>query len=215
MPKRSANGALPPAIDGALRLTVLTTVLVGGISWIHALTKDRIAEQQRKIELQNLAAVLPSDFYDNDPLSDTIAVTDAASLGTAQPHQVYRARLAGRPSALVLQATAPDGYNGDIKLLIGLAVDGTVLGVRVISHRETPGLGDKIERRVSDWVDGFRDRNANESQARWRVKKDGGEFDQFTGATITPRAVVKAVRRAVDYATHNRDHLYSAQPPQY
>lgn len=116
-------------------------------------------------------------------------------LGNTLPHRVYRATLNGAPSALVLEATAPDGYSGDIELVIGVDTQLKVLGVRVLEHKETPGLGDKIELSVSNWITQFTGKRFNaDALATWQVKKDGGEFDQFTGATITPRAVVSAVK---------------------
>ncbi|HIE5254938.1 TPA: electron transport complex subunit RsxG, partial [Serratia marcescens] len=116
------------------------------------------------------------------------------------PHRLYLARKNGQPTAAALETTAPDGYSGAIKLLVGADFNGTVLGTRVIEHHETPGLGDKIELRISDWISFFSGKKIEgPDDKRWAVKKDGGMFDQFTGATITPRAVVNAVRRTALY----------------
>jgi electron transport complex protein RnfG len=123
---------------------------------------------------------------------------------------VYRARLHGEPVALVIAAVAPDGYSGTIRLLVGINVDGSLSGVRVVAHRETPGLGDAIEEERSDWILGFTGKSLqNPPLQKWAVKKDGGAFDQLTGATITPRAVVKAVRQALLYYRDQKDALFA------
>jgi electron transport complex protein RnfG len=122
-------------------------------------------------------------------------------------------RLGGRTLAVLLGAVAPDGYSGAIRLLVAVGTDGRVIGVRVLEHRETPGLGDFIETRRSDWIHGFAGRSLGDPPpAGWQVRKDGGEFDQFTGATVTPRAVVRAVRNALTYFDRHRTELL-AQPP--
>lgn len=188
--------------------------LLGGASLllaVHLLTRSRIAAQERVAELAALSAVLPPDRYDNDPMNDRIDVTDAATFGTAQAVPVLRARQHGAPSALVLEAVAPNGYAGPIRLVIGVAVDGTVLGVRVLEHHETPGLGDAIEAAKSRWIEQFRGKSLDASGAdHWAVKRDGGDFDQISGATVTPRAVIAAVKRVLEYTQAHRDQLYAA-----
>src|SRR5690606_4959952 len=119
-------------------------------------------------------------------------------LGTTQPVTVYRAFRGGEPVAALFNSVAPDGYSGEIRLLVGVRVDGSLSGVRVLSHKETPGLGDPIEVRHSDWITRFSGLSLeNPPFERWKVRRDGGDFDQFTGATITPRAVVKATRNTL------------------
>ena len=143
--------------------------------------------------------MLPGDRYNNN-LSESCYLVNAQALGKGT-HRVYIARQDDRPVAAILEATAPDGYSGAIQLLVGVDFTGTVLGTRVTEHHETPGLGDKIELRLSDWITHFSGKTiATGNDAHWAVKKDGGDFDQFTGATITPRAVVNAVKRAGLYA---------------
>jgi electron transport complex protein RnfG len=128
---------------------------------------------------------------------------------------VYRARKYGWPVAVVLAPVAPDGYNGTIRLLVAIKMDGTLAGVRVIQHRETPGLGDAIEAERSDWILGFDGKSLNDPvQEKWKVKRDGGDFDQFTGATITPRAVVKAVNKALLYFRLHGHSLFERAPEQ-
>ena len=120
----------------------------------------------------------------------------------------YIATIDGKPSAIAIEAIAPDGYNGAIKIIVGIQDNGTITGTRVLSHQETPGLGDKIDLRVTDWILSFTGKAVNdENISAWKVRKDGGQFDQFTGATITPRAVVKAVKHAVTYVNQNKESI--------
>ncbi|MBD3585205.1 electron transport complex subunit RsxG [Salinimonas sp. HHU 13199] len=187
---------------------VITTALIS-LTFIG--TEDRIAQQQRARLLSVLNEVVPASIYDNKLYADCTVIT-ADALGTEKAHRVYRARNDETPVALVLQTTAPNGYSGNIELVVGVDTSMTVLGVRTLTHQETPGLGDKIELAVSDWIRTFSGKTFDpEQQQAWQVKKDGGQFDQFTGATITPRAVVGAVRRTLDYVIENQTALF-AQP---
>ncbi|MBI5039814.1 MAG: electron transport complex subunit RsxG [Gammaproteobacteria bacterium] len=192
--------------------TVFGTALV---AFTYANTRSVIEANARANLLQNLNTLVPSDRYDNDLLNDSLAVADPNMLGTDAPVTIYRARKAGQPAAVILAPVAPDGYSGDIKLLVAINADGTLAGVRVTAHRETPGLGDAIEAARSDWILKFTGRSLTDpDEKHWAVKKDDGAFDQFTGATITPRAVVKAVKKALIYFHHNRQTLFAdAQPP--
>jgi electron transport complex protein RnfG len=148
---------------------------------------------------------------DNDMVTDLIRVREPALLGGAET-TVYRGRKDGQPVALVLTPVAPDGYSGPIRLLVAVHRDGSLGGVRVLSHKETPGLGDRIEEEKSDWILGFSGRSLQDpAPSEWKVKKDGGAFDQFTGATITPRAIVKAVRKTLEYVEKQGDRLYRAK----
>lgn len=173
-------------------------------------TEDRIEENERAALLRSLRALIPDSMYDNDIVNDTVQVTDSG-LGGDRPVTVYRARKAGKPMAAVITAVAPDGYNGNIKLLVAVRENGTLAGVRAVSHKETPGLGDGIEENRSDWILGFADKSlTNPEEKKWGVKRDGGFFDQFTGATITPRAVVKAVKNTLLYYQSNKDQIFNA-----
>lgn len=197
----------------ARNLLAVTLVAAIGASLLlatHVLTRARIAAQEHEAELAALSAVLPPDHYDNDPMSDRISVTDAATFGSPQAMPVLRARWHGAPSALVLEAVAPNGYAGPIRLVIGVAADGTVLGVRVLEHHETPGLGDAIEAAKSHWIEQFRGKSLTAPGVdHWAVKRDGGDFDQMSGATVTPRAVIAAVRRVLEYAQAHQSELYA------
>lgn len=181
------------------------------VAFTYDRTIDQIAENERQALLRNLHAIIHPSEHDNEIFSDTITVTDATLLGTPDPVTVYRARKGGQPVAAVLAPSAPDGYNGTIKLLVGIYYDGTVAGVRVLSHNETPGLGDGIEIEKSQWITEFSGKSlGNPGLRAWAVRKDGGQFDQFTGATITPRAVVKALRAALIYFREHRQRIFQA-----
>ncbi|MBU2978085.1 electron transport complex subunit RsxG [Alteromonas sp. C1M14] len=174
-------------------------------------TQDKIKEQQQKRLLSVLNEVVPETLYNNSLYQDCTEVIDPL-LGNDRVHHVYRARMDNVPTALALETTAPDGYSGNIELVVGVDDSMRVLGVRSVDHKETPGLGDKIERSVSDWITSFNGIIfSDDTLSAWRVKKDGGQFDQFTGATITPRAVVKAVKNTLLYVEANKESLF-AQP---
>jgi electron transport complex protein RnfG len=184
------------------------------VAFTYEETAERIADNERAALLRRLREIIPPEMHDNDLFHDTIKVHDRALLGTDEPVTVYRVRKGGRPIAVVLTAVAPDGYSGTIKLLIGILFDGTVVGVRVVAHHETPGLGDAIEVERSDWIIRFSGRSlGNPAPERWKVKRDGGVFDQFTGATITPRAVVNAVRLALVYFSRHQVELFAENTP--
>jgi Na+-translocating ferredoxin:NAD+ oxidoreductase subunit G len=194
---------------GILAGFAVAGALLVALTWER--TEERIAENERAYLLRTLADVLPEDGYDNAVHEDFIAVTDRELLGTDAPVTVYRARLRSQPVAVVMTPVAPGGYSGPIRLLVGILADGTVSGVRVVSHRETPGLGDKIEVERDDWILGFDGRRLGDPlRERWAVRRDNGLFDQFTGATITARAVVSAVRDALLYFEAHRDLLFAA-----
>lgn len=183
---------------------VVGTGLVALTEWR---TAPRIAANERAALLATLDQVLPARLRDNDLFADTLQIRDPADLnrlGRRDPITVYRARRDGTITALALTVEATEGYSGRIRLLVGIRSDGRLLGVRVLAHNETPGLGDMIELARSDWITAFDGRALGDpDDDGWRVKKDGGVFDQFTGATITPRAVVQAVHSALLYF---RDH---------
>ena len=196
----------------ALALVAFTGLATLALAGFHAATRERIAAEARAAELRTLAVLLP-DGYDNDPLADRIAIGPEPALGLRIPREAWRARRGGVPLGVVLPVVAPDGYSGDIEMLVGIGYDGRIVGVRVVSHRETPGLGDPIEAGKSDWIETFRGRSLGAPPpARWTVRKDGGEFDQFAGATITPRAVVVAVRKALAYHEAHRDAVHAQKP---
>tara|TARA_R110002126_G_scaffold15664_13_gene63947 strand:- start:477 stop:1109 length:633 start_codon:yes stop_codon:yes gene_type:complete len=186
-----------PISKNAALLALVTLVCVAILGVVNQLTQPKIAAQQLANKLAVLNDVLPHNTASENLLADCILVTNPQLLGRPTPQAVYRLRDQQQISAFVVETTAPDGYSGNIDLMVAVAPDGTVLGSRVLNHQETPGLGDKIERRRSAWIDSFSQQLVSpDNKARWAVKKDGGQFDQFTGATITPRAVVAAVYNA-------------------
>lgn len=188
-----------------------TLVCTAAIVLVQQLTAPRIRAEQDAAFGRLLGEVLPLSAYNNNIARDCTLVAAADVFGRSSAVTVYRARQDGAPAALVFSATAPDGYSGDIDLLIALYPDQRIAGVRVTAHQETPGLGDKIERRKDDWIDQFRGLSLSQpAEAKWTVRKDGGDFDGFTGATITPRAVIHALRRVQQYHLAQRDALYAA-----
>jgi len=171
-------------------------------------SRDQIRANERQVMIAQLNSVLAAVHYDNDILAGMTRLHAEAATGVATPMPYYRASQGKRVVALVFTVVAPDGYGGPITLLIGVKPDGEILAVRVIAHQETPGLGDGIEIKKSPWVTQFDSQSLSRTQASdWKVKKDGGRFDQMTGATITPRAVVKAVRALLLYFRMHKTQL--------
>jgi electron transport complex protein RnfG len=200
----------------AIGLAIFAVVTAGAIAVTQVMTADRIAYNIKAAEARALNQILPASSYDNDLLNDTMDVDSRFNqqlLGPlADNALIYRARNNGLVSAVILPAIAPDGYTTNIDLIVGINRDGSLAGVRVVAHRETPGLGDKIDTRKSDWVLSFANKSLNNPMSeQWAVKKDGGDFDQFTGATITPRAVVRAVKRALMFFDMHKDLLLDNQ----
>ena len=198
-------------LKNSLVLGLFAIVTVGLVAVLQQATAGRIANAEREAQVRALSEILPQGSYDNHLLDNSIQLHDPL-LGSKSPQTAYIALKDGQPSAVILRATAPDGYSGAIHLLIGIHADGRLAGVRVLGHRETPGLGDKIELAKSAWIRSFDGRSlSNPNEDGWAVKKDRGEFDQFAGATITPRAVVKAVHKALQYFDANQEQLFAAQ----
>lgn len=195
--------------NGAI-LCAFALVTTAAVTLVQQFSAPRIALQEKQQLQQLLQQVIPQSAYDNTLYLDCTLVS-TAQLGSQQPHYVYRARKNGEVVALLLQSTAPNGYSGNIDMLSAVYADGTVAGVRVTKHNETPGLGDKVELARSDWITRFANKKLlSENDNRWAVQKDGGMFDQFTGATITPRAVVGNVKRTAWYAKTHFNALANA-----
>ena len=165
-------------------------------------TAERIAASERAAAQKALLEIVPLDRHNNDLLVDTLPVAPEhrEMLGLRDGGEINIARDHGEPVAAIIPTIAHDGYSGDIKLIVGVNVDGSVAGVRALAHNETPGLGDRVDLKKSPWVLGFNGKSLHDPDiSRWGVKKDGGYFDQFTGATITPRAVVRQVKQVLQY----------------
>jgi len=194
-------------------LAVFAAITSVAIGWTYLATKDQIDMEVRRAEARQLLEIFPPETHDNDIVDDGFElVADTPLLGIREARQGYRVRRDDRVIGVILPATARDGYSGDIRALVGVRDDGTVAGVRVVAHRETPGLGDKVDLRKSDWILGFDNRSLSQPDlSGWNVEKDGGVFDQFTGATVTPRAVIVATRRALEYARLNAEMLFETE----
>lgn len=193
----------------SLLLALFAILTTGVIAGTYLGTRERIAEAQRAAEQRALLEIVPIERHDNALLDDTLAVgPETDLLRLKKQKRIYIARQGSEVVAVILPVTAPDGYSGKIELIVGVNRDGSVAGVRALQHRETPGLGDKVDIKKSDWVLGFNGRSLSApAEAGWAVKKDGGIFDTFTGATITPRAVTAAVKRGLLYFDANRATL--------
>jgi len=200
-------------IISAVLLGLFAVVGTGMVSLTYENTAERIAANHRATLMKTLHELIPPEQHDNDLFSDTTSVTDPALLGSNRPVNVYRARKAGQPVAAIIECIAPDGYNGNIYLLVAIKYNGQLAGVRVVNHKETPGLGDAVNLSHSNWILDFTGKSLQNPKAKqWAVKRDGGVFDQFTGATITPRAVVKAVHNSLIYFNQHRNELFALKP---
>lgn len=192
-----------------LVLAIFAIISTGVVALTHYLTQTQIQHQEQQQLMSILNQVLPQDLHDNVLYKSCTLVTNPA-LGTKSAMPAYIGTLNGQPSAIAIESIAPDGYSGAIKIIVGVKQDGTIIGVRVLSQHETPGLGDKIELRFSDWILEFTGKKVTKQNLpTWKVKKDGGQFDQFTGATITPRAVVKAIKNTVLFVDQHRQEILS------
>jgi electron transport complex protein RnfG len=196
-------------IISAIALALFAIAGTFFVTYTYDNTIDRINENKRHELLKAFHVLISSETHDNDIFNDIIQIQNKSLLGSKKPVTVYRARKENKPVAVIISSIAPDGYNGNIELLVAINYDGDLAGVRVVGHKETPGLGDAIEESRSDWITKFAQKSlTNPDKKGWAVKRDGGEFDQFTGATITPRAIVKAVYNTLRYYKEHRDTLY-------
>lgn len=210
----------PPEVSSKFRLpikknsqilaifAIICTAIVG---LVNELTKDEIKAQEQLQLLNTLHSIIEPNRYDNDITRDCVSLSSPLlgnSTNDKKIQTAYIARQNNQAIAIAMTSTAPDGYNGNIELIIAINMNDTVSGVRVLKHQETPGLGDKVELRKSNWINSFTGKKLlSENDNRWAVTKDNGIFDQFTGATITPRAVVKAVRKTLLYFKDNKHSL--------
>ena len=194
-----------------LALFALITALI--LASTDRVTEDRIAESERLAAQKALFEIVPLARHDNDLLVDLQPIPGQywLALGLDNGGDVHIARLDDQPVAAIVPSITTDGYSGDIAMIVGINFDGTVAGVRVVDHKETPGLGDKVELRKSDWILSFNGKSlSNPEISKWNVKKDRGDFDQFTGATITPKAVIHQIAKTLEYFEKDRERLLSA-----
>lgn len=206
--------ALRETFSTSLTLLVFSVVCAGLLAGVYTTTRETIEHSEELEKMRLVAQALPPASFDNDPVHDARPLPVDPLLGLKRPGLAYVAAKGGTPVAVVLEALAPDGYAGEIKLLIGIRADGRIAGVRVTAHRETPGLGDYIDAAKSRWIHQFEGKDAgNPPASAWKVRKDGGQFDYLAGATITPRAVVKAVHKALRYFEEHRETLLRLPEP--
>lgn len=196
-------------------MVAFTIVFTAMMAFTHDATRKQIAASAAEEKMKLVSEVLPAGRYDNELLDDYIKLGPTRELGLDEGGRIYRARKAGQAAALLIEATAPDGYSGRIELIIAITTDGAVSGVRAVSHRETPGLGDYIDPRKdkdkrSPWITQFADLKAADIP-NCKVKKDGGQISYHTGATISARAVTNAVARATRFAADHQDRLFAAR----
>ncbi|WP_323752751.1 electron transport complex subunit RsxG [Marinobacter sp.] len=202
------NAMMTSIRRSAIGLGLFAVITGGTIALTQGITKDRITEQAERAEAKALFEIIPENQHDNDLLKDVVALPASYQEHPQEPVHVWVARRNEQPIGIIMPTIAPDGYSGEIRLLVGINMTGEVLGVRVTNHRETPGLGDRIETRKSDWIYNFEGRSLTNPRTKlWNVKKNGGVFDQFTGATITPRAIVKAVQKSLIYFQQHRQEI--------
>ena len=193
----------------AFTLICFALVFTALLAYVFNITKAPIEKSEAEARKALFRQIVSENMHTNDLLKDTISVAPNALLGNQKPIIANRARIDNKPAAVILEAVAPDGYKGNIKLLIAIKYDGSIAGVRVLAHTETPGLGDYIEIAKGNWIKLFDGESLEKTgDAQWAVKKDGGQFDYMAGATITPRAIVKAVHKALQYYAVNKEALF-------
>ncbi len=214
---RPRKNASEEATHSSLTLSFFALLTVGLVSITWMVTKDRIAAQERASEQKALFEVLPDRYFDNNLQKTVVILPDTSLLGpVGEGAKGWLAFKHNTPEAIILPVVAPDGYNGRIHLMVGINREGILTGVRTTVHKETPGLGDGIDTQVSEWITSFTGRSLfTPDTSQWAVKKDGGSFDQFTGATITPRAVVNATYRALLYFDQYQERIFAAASQQW
>jgi Na+-translocating ferredoxin:NAD+ oxidoreductase subunit G len=202
------------SIYTALNLLFFAVIGTALLAITYQLTHDPIARSEEKEKLKLVTQIAPAETYDNDIIKDSAELAADKLLGNDDTTVAYLGRLKDQPSIAVMQVIAPDGYSGKISLIISIHSDGKIGGVRVISHKETPGLGDYIEIARNKWITVFDGTSLEQPKdSDWKVKKDGGQFDYMAGATITPRAVVKAVHKALQYYAQHSEELFATPRP--
>ncbi len=195
----------------AATMIIFSLAASTALSVFYFITKSPIDESDARAKRIFLNQVIPADLYDNNLVKDTISVEPSPLLGNKKNIDIYRAKKNNQVIAVIIEAVAPDGYSGEIKTLVGIDQEDKILGVRVITHKETPGLGDYIEIDKSQWIKNFNLKSLDKvSEKQWAVKKDGGDFDYISGATITPRAVIKSTYKCLLYSKENKKRLFTS-----
>ncbi len=194
----------------AAAMIIFSLLASTALSISYFVTKTPIEESDARAKRIFLNQVIPSNLYDNNLVKDTISVEPNLLIGNKKNIDIYRAKKNNQVIAVIIETIAPDGYSGEIKTLVGIDQEDKILGVRVITHKETPGLGDYIEIEKSQWIKNFDLRSLDKmTEKEWAVKKDGGDFDYVSGATITPRAVIKSTYKSLIYAKENKKRLFA------
>jgi electron transport complex protein RnfG len=194
----------------AAAMIIFSLLASTALSFSYFVTKTPIEESDARAKRIFLNQVIPSNLYDNNLVKDTISVEPNPLIGNKKNIDIYRAKKNNQVIAVIIETIAPDGYSGEIKTLVGIDQEDKILGVRVITHKETPGLGDYIEIEKSQWIKNFDLKSLDKmTEKEWAVKKDGGDFDYVSGATITPRAVIKSTYKSLLYAKENKKRLFA------
>jgi len=202
-----------PVLKSGITLAVIAAICTALVASTYQLTHERIAANEQAWLEQSLQPALSGLFFDSGVSESRVTIPAPHGLPGSEDAVIYRVYSGDTPVAALFVVSARDGYAGAIRFLIGIDIDGAVTGVHVLSHRETPGLGDRIESSKSEWVKQFDGRSLIDPQTSgWKIKRDGGEFDQLTGASVTPRAVIKAIRETLSYFDANRDTVFAAPP---
>ncbi|TDT43086.1 electron transport complex protein RnfG [Halospina denitrificans] len=208
------NALARAMLNNAIGLGLFAAITAGAIGVTQVLTQERIEEQESEARYKALREVIPEDNYTNTLGTNTIELPDNEELGTEAGDEAFLALKDDRVTGVILPVTAPDGYSGDIDLILGITPEGKLTGVRVTQHAETPGLGDAIETSKSDWILDFKGHSLdNPPPDEWHVAPDGGRFDALSGATITSRAVVRAVFRGLVFFEDNQDKFLNETAP--
>ncbi|MEY4920826.1 MAG: hypothetical protein RLZZ564_354 [Pseudomonadota bacterium] len=195
----------------ASAMIIFSLVASAALSISYFLTKTPIEESDARAKRMFLNQVVPSNLYDNNLVKDTISVEPNPLIGNKKNIDIFRAKKNNQVIAVIIETIAPDGYSGEIKTLVGVDQKDKILGVRVITHKETPGLGDYIEVDKSHWIKNFNLKSLDEmGEKEWAVKKDGGDFDYVSGATITSRAVIKSTYKSLLYVKENKKRLFAS-----
>lgn len=198
-------------IKGGITLAAIAAICTTLVAFTYQLTDERIAANEQAFLEQSLQPALSGLFFDSGVSESRVTIPAPHELPGSGDATIYRVYAGETPVAALFVVSARDGYAGAIRLLIGVDMDGAVTGVHVLEHRETPGLGDRVETSKSDWVQQFNGRALGDpSIENWKIKRDGGEFDQLTGASVTPRAIVKAAKETLLYFDANRVAVFSA-----
>lgn len=200
-----------PVLKSGITLAVIAAICTALVALTYQLTHERIAANEQAWLEQSLQPALAGLFFDSGVSESRVTIPTPHGLPGSEDAVIYRVYSGDTPVAALFVISARDGYAGAIRLLVGVDINGTVTGVHVLAHRETPGLGDRIESTKSDWAKQFDGRSLTDPQTSgWKIKRDGGEFDQLTGASVTPRAIIKAIAETLIYFNANRVAVFAA-----